>query len=149
MIRCLNTSQDFLKMNPDPFKGKYIMKKTWLEVRNFFGFQCYYSQLPETDRKITFSIDFILNDVVVLPVELDIDIIVPNLVLKTSSQYEFLIADYEREYSLELVVPHRLGIDIFFEMEGKSLSISGRIFLNLKILDNIIRSIGREAEMYV
>ena len=133
MIRFLNTSQDVYEMNPDPFKGEYIIKNSWLAVKNFFGFQCYYSHIPETDRKIAFHIDFILDGKVTLPIELDIDIIVPNLVLKTSSKNEFVITEYEREYSFNFYLEH-IGKAAVKHTRGFIEIVRGSKDLNIEVI---------------
>ena len=88
----------------------YLIDKKYLEIDGFFGFQSYFTSIPESDRKVNFKVEFVKNGQTIHHVDFDTNIIVPNIRARADSDSDLnlVITEESAELKLNLIV-ERLG----------------------------------------
>lgn len=54
MTHFLNVSEDVYEANPDPFRGEYVINKSWLDVEGYFGFNAIILKFLKQSAKLLF-----------------------------------------------------------------------------------------------
>ena len=100
--RFLNVSEEVYSANQSgSFAGKFQIDKKWIQADGFFGFQGYYTKIPDEERRVYFYIDFMSHNKKIQQVELSLDIIIPKIKFKTVSQNEIILKEPQNKFTLQ------------------------------------------------
>jgi len=74
--RIINVEPEILKQEGIK-NGKVVIAKTDLQIDGFIGFECFYELVPETERELSFEVEFNKNDKILNVVNLKTNLIRP------------------------------------------------------------------------
>lgn len=86
--------------NTDPRSRKFEINKDWIQVNGFFGFHAKYTKIPDRENTLTFFVEFISNNEKVSQIELNTQIIIPDLILQPVSDNELIINEFQKNIHL-------------------------------------------------
>lgn len=75
-------------------KGKIVIEKNMLQTDGFVGFSCFYNTIPETERELSFVVDFLKNGIQLSSIDLNTEIVRPIVAIDNISEQEIRVTPY-------------------------------------------------------
>lgn len=119
--------------------GKIIIEKDMLQVDGFIGFSCSYTVIPETERELSFVVDFLKNGIQLASIDLDTEIVRPIVAIDNISEQEIRITPqnpfvpplkFELKSSGRGRIKNLVPFLEFFQGQGLSVTIEQKIEQN-------------------
>jgi hypothetical protein len=121
--RLTNVMEEVWASNPDHYGGLFLIDSKYLEVDGFVGFQGHFTSIPDSDKKISFYIDFVRNNERVHQVELTTTVIVPGMRVRSDSDLNLMLS--------EDMMTQELSLDLTLEKIGTALVKDLDMFINI------------------
>ena len=144
--RIINVDPEVL--NQDGIKnGKVIIKKEDLQIDGFVGFGCYYELVPETERELSFDVDFNKNGKTLNTVNLKTNLIRPIISIENVTNNGIVVTKNNP------VLPE-LSFKLVSQGKGRILNFSPFIeVVNAKDMEITLKqtteSIDNEKQLFV